>query len=99
MKDSIFELAYLKASEKYKEAAHAIFLELSNSNPDVEFDAIYQVSKRGLMLHIAALQFAEKVWSKSIPYEKAESFLIAQFSEFPQQTCTKALSNAYVQTR
>ena len=92
-------MAYVTASSKYKEATLAIFKEISEANPKLDFDVMYQVSKRALKLHIESLNFAEKIWAGRIPYEKAEASLVAQFDDFPKSICVKALSAAYVQSR
>jgi hypothetical protein len=97
--NTLHEMAYLKASNKFKEASLAIFKELTEANPNQDFDTVHQVSIRALKLHIESLNFAEKIWSGSLPYEKAEASLIAQFDDFSKTICVKALNSAYVQSR
>ena len=99
MESSLHEMAYLKASKKYEEITMAILKELSAANPSQDSDTVYQVSMRALKLHIESLNFAEKVWARSLPYEKAEASLVEQFHDFPKSICTQALSSAYIQTR
>ena len=99
MSASIFDLAYEKAIKHYKESVLGVFQDISAENPAVDFDLPHRASARAMELHFGALKIAEKVWAKSISYEKAQESLAAQFPEFSIEVSRRALSEAYVWTR
>ena len=91
--------AYLIACENYKAAELATFSSLGSTFAAENFDTIHQVSQRGMRLHTAAMELAQKVWGRMISYEKAEEILGNQFTEFPGSTRQKALSDSYTDMR
>jgi hypothetical protein len=93
------DIAYSLATQHYRLAQHALFADLQSQFSDAGFDTLHNVAERSIQLHIAALDFARKVWINNISYEKAEEFLRTQFSEFPASTCNRAFSEAYTETR
>ena len=99
MTKTLLELAYISAVTHYKAARLAVFSELSAANPDTDFDALHHASSRALDLHVSSLEFAKRVWAKSLTYEKAEESLMAKFSEFPHEVVREALASANVATR
>jgi len=99
MQTPLLELAYVSAAAHYKQARLAVFNELSAASPGTNFDVLHQASARALDLHVSSLTFAERVWAKSISYEKAEESLLARFSEFPREVVRRALSAAHAEAR
>lgn len=99
MNDALMARAYEIACENYKAAELATFKSLESTFAVEKFDAIHQASRRGMHLHIAAMELAQKVWARLISYEKAEEILYNQFTEFPDLTRQKALRDSYTATR
>jgi hypothetical protein len=99
MNDGLMDAAYKTARENYKSAAGATFEALSQRFITADFDTVHSAAQRGMRLHIAAIDLAQKIWAKALSYEKAEGILGQQFSDFPPATRQKALSDAYVDTR
>ena len=93
------DTAYRTARENYKAAGIATFQALDAKFASASFDAIHHAGERAMRLHIAAMDLAQKVWARQLPYEKAEEILTLQFSEFPAATRQKALSDAKTDTR
>lgn len=91
--------AYQTARENYKAAELETFSSLRSAFADEKFDTIHQASQRGMRLHVAATELAQKVWARMISYEKAEEILGNQFPEFPSSTRKNALSDSYTDTR
>ncbi len=52
-----------------------------------------------MTLRLASLESAHKVWGQDYPYEKARDNLRRQFSDFPEATVDRALSDAWTETR
>jgi plasmid replication initiation protein len=99
MNEALMASAYQIARENYKSAELATFKSLDSTFEAEKFDAIHQASQRGMRLHVAAMELAQKVGSRMISYEKAEEILRNQFTEFPDSTRQKALSDSYTDTR
>ena len=99
MSESIFDLAYEKAIAHYRECVLGVFRDINAENPTEDFDLLHRASSRALELHFNSLKLAEKVWAKSISYEKAEKSLAAQFPEFSAEVVGRALGAAYVKAR
>jgi hypothetical protein len=99
MNDALMASAYQIARENYKAAELATFSSLDSTFAAEDFDTIHQASQRGMRLHTAAMELAQKVWARMISYEKAEEILGNQFTEFPGSTRQKALSDSYTDTR
>jgi hypothetical protein len=99
MQNEIFEFSYTQAKKYYAEAQNSLVNDINLQFPNTEFDTAFHTSIRALQLHIATLDLASKIWAKFLPYEKAESSLLLQFSEFPSEVVSKALSSAYVSAR
>ena len=99
MNDALMATAYQTARENYKAAESATFKLLDSTFAAEQFDTIHQASQRGMRLHVAAMELAQKVWARTISYEKAEEILRNQFTEFPDSTRQKALSDSYTDTR
>jgi hypothetical protein len=99
MNDVLMASAYQVARENYKAAELATFKSLDSTFVAEKFDTIHQASQRGMRLHIAAMELAQKVWAGMISYEKAEEILRNQFIEFSDLTRQKALSDSYTDTR
>lgn len=99
MNDALMASAYQIARENYKAAELATFKSLDSAFAAEKFDTIHQASQRGMRLHVAAMELAQKVWARMISYEKAEEILRNQFTEFPDSTRQKALSDSYTDTR
>ena len=99
MNDALMASAYQIARENYKTAELATFKSLDSTFAGEEFDTIHQASQRGMRLHIATMDLAQKVWAGMMPYEKAEEIIRNQFTEFPDSTRQKALSDSYTDSR
>jgi hypothetical protein len=99
MLNEIFEFSYTQAKKHYTEAQNALVNDINLQFPSADFDTAFHTSIRALQLHIATLDLATKIQAKFLPYEKAESSLLIQFSEFPSNVVSKALSSAYVSAR
>ena len=99
MNDALMASAYQIARENYKAAELATFSALDSTFAGEGFDIIHQASRRGLQLHIATLDLASKIWSGTIPYEKAEEIVRKQFPEFSDSTRQEALGDSYRDTR
>ena len=99
MDRSLYEFGSASAATHFKQATLAVFQDLNGKYPQVPFDELHRVSARAMELHIAANGFAKKIWEQSLPYEKAEGFLISQFPEIPPEICAAALSKGYVDRR
>jgi hypothetical protein len=79
--------------------ALAIYSDLDKAAGGSNFESLHWLSVRSLELHFSALKLAERIWGKSITYEKAETALSEQFSEFPNNVCKRALGAAYAERR
>jgi hypothetical protein len=99
MNDALMDAAYSVARERYTSAAIETFKALDGRFAGADFDAIHHAAQRAMRLHIAATDLAEKIWARTLPYEKAEEILSQQFSEFPAATRQKALTDAHVDAR
>ncbi|HEY1718672.1 MAG TPA: hypothetical protein VGH42_10340 [Verrucomicrobiae bacterium] len=99
MKETLQDAAYKLAKENYGVALFATRESLERMFSSAGFDAAFHAAERGMQFHLAAHRFAERVWAKELPYEKAESSLRKQFHEFSEKTCQKAFSEAYTETR
>lgn len=99
MNDALLANAYQTARENFKRAELATFKSLDSTFASEGFDSIHQASQRGMRLHIATMDLAQKVWAGMIPYEKAEEIILNQFPEFPDTTRQKALSDSYRDSR
>jgi hypothetical protein len=99
MRNEIFEFSYTQAKKHYTEAQNSVVNDINLQFPNADFDTVFYTGIRAMQLHIAALDLATKIWAKFLPYEKAESSLLIQFSEFPSDVVSKALSSAYVSAR
>jgi hypothetical protein len=99
MNDALMDTAYSVAREELKAVHLTICKKLDARFALGDMDPIYRAAVRGQKLWIAAIDFAEKVWAGSLPYEKALYFLQTQFTDFPAATCERALSEAYQDTR
>ncbi len=73
MNDTMMASAYQTARENYKAAELATFDSLRSTFAAEKFDSLHQASQRGMRLHIATMDLAQKVWAGMIPYEKAEN--------------------------
>ena len=99
MDSRLFDLAYERAAAHFKEAALATFSDLSKAGGTASFDSLHSLSVRAMELHFSALRLAERIWAKSIPYEKAAAILSEQFPEFPSAVCERALGSAHAERR
>ena len=99
MNEVLMDTAYKTARENYKAAGIATFQALDARFASAGFDTVHNAAERGMRLHIAAMDLAQKVWARQLPYEKAEQILAQQFSEFPAATRQKAFSDANTDTR
>jgi hypothetical protein len=99
MNETLMDTAYSVAREQLKAAHLAICRELDARCTSTDLDPIYRAAVRGQKLWIAAMDLAEKIWAKSLPYEKALQVLQAQFADFSAATCERALGDAYQETR
>ena len=99
MNETLMDTAYLVAREQLHAAHLAMCRELEARCPGADLDPIYHAAVRGRKLWVTAIDLAEKVWAKSLPYEKALHILQAQFTDFPTATCERALGDAYQETR
>jgi hypothetical protein len=99
MNEELMEAAYRTARENYKAASIATFQALDTRFASEGFDSVHHAAQRAMRLHGAAMDLAQKVWARQIPYDKAEEILAQQFSEFPAATRQKALSDANTDTR
>ena len=99
MNEPLMDTAYSLARQHYKAAAQSVFSGLDSQFSSAGFDTVHHAAERAMQLHLAALDFARKVWAGSFPYEKAEERLRTQFSDFPASTCQRAFSDAYTETR
>jgi hypothetical protein len=99
MNDALMDTAYKTAREHYKAAGIATFQALDSQFASAGFDTVHHAAQRAMRLHIAAMDLAQKVWARQLPYDKAEEILAQQFSEFPAATRQKALSDANTDTR
>ena len=93
------ETAYSLARQHYTAAVHATFSDLDTQFVGADFDTIHHATRRGMALHIAALEFARRVWAGSLTSERAQEILRKAFDDFPAETCRRAFSEAYVETR
>ena len=99
MNEALLETAYKTARENYKAAAIATSQALNACFSAAGCDVGHQVAQRAMRLHIAATDLAQKVWARTLPYEKAEEILAQQFPEFPATMRQRALGEAYTDTR
>lgn len=99
MNESLMERAYISAREHHRKALVAISSTLDEQFQGVDFDTLYQASRRGMKLYLAASTLAERIWAQSLSYEKAEQILVKQFSDFASATLEKALRDAYQEAR
>jgi hypothetical protein len=99
MNDALMDAAYSVARDSYKTAAVETFKALDGRFAGADFDAVHHVAQRAMRLHIAATDLAEKIWARTLPYEKAVEILSQQFSEFPSATRQRALSDAHTDKR
>lgn len=99
MTEILLDRAYTLAREQLKASSVAIHGALVDQFPQLGSDAAHQATQRALHLYFAALELARKVWAGSLPYEKAQDSLRKQFGEFPDDTCIRAFTDAYVETR
>jgi hypothetical protein len=99
MNDASMDAAYSIARDSYKSAAVETFKALDERFSDADFDAVHRLAQRAMQLHIAAIDLAEKIWARTLPYEKAEEILSHQFAEFPAATRQRALSDAHTDGR
>jgi hypothetical protein len=99
MNEALMDTAYTTARENYKAAGMATFQALDAQFGSAGFDTVHRAAERAMRLHIAAMDLAQKVWARQLPYDKAKEVLAQQFSEFPATTRQKALSNANTDTR
>ena len=84
---------------RFSSARHQTFKALDGRFPGADFDATHLAAQRAMRLHIAAIDLAEKIWARTLPYEKEEEILSHQFSEFPAATRQRELSDAHADTR
>ncbi len=99
MNEALMDTSYKIARENYKAAGIATFQALDALFASEGFDTIHHAAQRAMRLHISAMDLAQKVWARQLPYDKAEEILAQQFSEFPAATRQKALSDANTDTR
>jgi hypothetical protein len=99
MADMPLDRAYTLAREQLKASSVAIHGTLVDQFPQLGSDAAHQATQWALHLYFAALELARKVWAGSLPYDKAQDALRRQFEEFPEDTCIRAFTDAYVETR
>ena len=99
MNEALMTAAYKAARENYKAAAITTFKTLDAQFADAGFDTVHQAAQRAIQLHIAATDLAQKIWERTLAYEKAEEILNRQFPEFPAVTRQKALSDAHTDVR
>jgi hypothetical protein len=99
MNETLMDTAYSVAREQLKATHLAICRELEARCPGADLDPIYRAAVTSQKLWIAATDLAEKVWARSLPYEKAVQILQAQFTDFSTATCERALGDAYQETR
>jgi hypothetical protein len=99
MNDALMDAAYALARQHYKSAVEAAFSGLDSQFVGTDFETIHHAAQRGMALHVAALEYARRVWARNLAYEKAEEILRTQFSDFPSETCQRAFGEAYVETR
>jgi hypothetical protein len=99
MNDALMDTAYKTARENYKAAGIATFQALDAQFASAGFDIIHHAVERAMRLHIAAMDLAQKVWARQLPYDRAEEILAQQFPGFPAATRTMALSDANTNTR
>lgn len=99
MNVEMLQAAYEIARKNYEDASHATFKALDLQFHSHGFDTIHNLAKQAVRLHIASTTLAERIWAKSIPYEKAQEILTNQFPDFPASTLQTALGNAYSDTR
>jgi hypothetical protein len=99
MNETLMDTAYSVARDEIK-AAHLVICKKLDDRFNVDnMDTIYRAAVCGKKLWIAAIDFAEKIWAGSLPYEKALHSLQTQFTDFPAATCERALCEAYQETR
>jgi deferrochelatase/peroxidase EfeB len=98
MDDQLLSTAYTLAKANDKAAWLAVCSALDAQFTDAGSDAVYQAAQRAIELHFAALGFGRRVWARTLSYEKAAQALRDQFPEFPDDTVTHALSEAYEET-
>jgi hypothetical protein len=99
MKESMMNAAYEIARDNYKVAAKTTFLTLDSQFGHLGFDEVHRAAAAAMMLHITSMALAERIWSQSIPYQKATEILSSQFPDFSTHTLEAALGSAYSDSR
>ncbi len=99
MNEFMMNAAYEIARDNYKAAAKVTFLTLDSRFGDLGFDVVHHAAVAAMKLHIASVALAERIWSQSLPYQKATEILSSQFPDFSKETLEAALGSAYSDSR
>jgi hypothetical protein len=94
-----FEYAVAQARQHYKAARNALIDDVRSRQPSATADEALQVAVRSFQLNASSVRYAERIWTREIPHEKAAAALRAQFHEFPETVVDRALYEATVETR
>ena len=60
------DAAYALARQHYQSAVEAAFSGLDSQFAGAGFDTIHHAAQRGMALHVAALEYARRVWAGSL---------------------------------
>jgi hypothetical protein len=99
VKTDDFEYAGAQARQLYKTARNTLCDQIRSRQPSVTADEALQVATRSFQLNASSVSYAERIWAKGIPHEKAAAAVRAQFQEFPEAVVDRALYEATVETR
>jgi len=99
MNKALMDASYALARQHYRSAVEAAYSSLDSQFAGAGFDEIHHAAQRGMALHVAALGYARRVWAGNLAFEKAQDILRTQFDDFPVETCDRAFSDAYAETR